>query len=267
MDQSIKNLNNRSLLARGRRRLLAKLRSLCLFGLELTEDTRVQRAWRKGWESNHYLRLLRWRDEGFSPKCIYDIGANSGQWCEMCHELFLPEQCYLFEPQLALRHEISKHKPKAGGEWKIFSIALADRDDTRTLYLAKNLAASSLLVPTEGLAANAGATSTVGRTEVKTIRLDNLVDEENLRAPNLVKIDVQGFEDRVLAGGTKTIAQAQRIVIEASIRQVYKDQVMLSQLLASLVKMGFELEDVSEAYREWPRGTLWQVDLWLTRRQ
>jgi FkbM family methyltransferase len=184
----------------------------------------------------------------------------------MCHELFLPEQCYLFEPQLALRDEISKHKPKAGGEWKIFSVALADRDDTRTLYLAKNLAASSLLAPTEGLAANAGVTSTVGRTEVKTIRLDNLVHEENLRAPNLVKIDVQGFED-LYWRGAKTIAASPEDLIEASIRQVYKDQVMLSQLLSSLVQMGFELEDVSEAYREWPRGTLWQVDLWLTRRQ
>jgi FkbM family methyltransferase len=185
----------------------------------------------------------------------------------MCQELFLPEQCYLFEPQVALRLEISKHKPKAGGEWKIFSIALADRDDTSTLYLAKNLAASSLLAPTEGLAANAGVTSTVGQTEVKTIRLDKLVEEGNLRPPNLLKIDVQGFEDRVLAGGAKTIAQAQRIVIEASLRQIYKGQVMLPQLLARLVQLGFELEDISEAYREWPMGTLWQVDLWLKRKQ
>jgi hypothetical protein len=123
MDPSIKSLNNRSLLVRGRRRLLAKLRSLCLLGLELTEDTRVLRAWRKGWESNHYLRLLRWRDEGFFPKCIYDIGANTGEWTEMCQELFAPEQCYLFEPQLALRPEISKHKAKTGGEWKIFDCA------------------------------------------------------------------------------------------------------------------------------------------------
>jgi len=185
----------------------------------------------------------------------------------MCHELFLPEQCYLFEPQLALRREISKHKPKAGGEWKIFSIALADKDDTSTLYLAKNRAASSLLAPTEGLAANAGVTSTVGQAEVKTIRLDKLVEEESLRPPDLVKIDVQGFEDRVLAGGAKTIAQDQRIVVEASIRQIYKNQVMLPELLARLVHLGFELEDVSEAYREWPKGTLWQVDLWLTRKQ
>ena len=184
----------------------------------------------------------------------------------MCQELFLPEQCYLFEPQLALRCEISKRKPKAGGEWKIFSIALADTDDTSTLYLAKNPAASSLLAPTEGLAANAGVTSTVGQTEVKTIRLDKLVQEGNLLPPNLIKIDVQGFEDRVLTGGAKTIAQAQKIVIEASIRQIYKDQVMLPQLLASLVQLGFELEDISEAYRAWPMGTLWQVDLWLTRK-
>ena len=141
-----------------------------------------------------------------------------------------------------------------------------DRDDTSTLYLTKNLAASSLLAPTEGLAANAGVTSTVGQTEVKTIRLDKLVEEENLRPPNLVKIDVQGFEDRVLAGGAETIAKAERMVIEASLRQIYKDQVMLPQLLARLVEMGFELEDVSEAYREWPMGTLWQVDLWLTRK-
>jgi hypothetical protein len=64
-----------------------------------------------------------------------------------------------------------------------------------------------------------------------------LLEEE----PNLlVKLDVQGLEDKVIAGGNTTISQAACVLTEVSFQVLYDGQPLFDDIHCSLQQMGFE---------------------------
>jgi Methyltransferase FkbM domain len=54
----------------------------------------------------------------------------------------------------------------------------------------------------------------------------------------LIKIDVQGFEDRVIAGGLKTIQMAKLLIVETSFESLYDDQPLFDTIYEMLKRMG-----------------------------
>lgn len=258
------DLNCRALPYRLLRRVRALLRR-SLVGGSLMDDPRVLRSWLAGWDSIHYLRLVRWRDEGYAPQVVYDIGAHVGLWTEMCQQLFAPRQCVLFEPQSHLHTAAMARRPNGPANWRILPYALGERQGSVDLYRTRNQAASSLLRPLETASANDLPTAADGTEPVRVMPLDNLVDQETLPLPDLVKIDVQGFEAQVLSGGQRTLRHAQRAIVEVSLHTLYQNQKLIGDVLPLLGKTGFVVDDITEAYGAWPDLRLWQVDLWLRR--
>ncbi len=244
----------------------ARLRRFCAAGVLFADDPRVLQAWWRGWDTAHYIQLRRWHDEGFQPRTIYDIGAHQGLWSEMCQTIYSPGRILLFEPQADVREKAMTRQPRQGGEWQMLPVALGDKQITQRLHVTRNAAASSLLAPVETEGSGMGALEAVAEKQVEVMPLDQLAEERGLAKPDLVKIDVQGFEGRVLAGGRNVLSQAERMVIEVSLHPLYAGQSLMPEVLQTLVSWGFELEDVHETFRQWP-GRLWQVDLWLRRKR
>jgi FkbM family methyltransferase len=207
--------------------------------------------------------LLHWRDEGFRPNAVYDIGAHAGDWTEMCQAIYQPKTCCLFEPQNEYLKQARKRQP-TDANWIFLPIALGEVEHEETIRLTKNRTASSLLPPLsiDWLQADMAE---IGQEQVRVLPLDDLVHREKLPSPDLVKIDVQGFEAKVIAGGTSTLSAAQRIVVETSLKQIYQDQPLLPEILFTLTQSGFRFTDISDACRSWPNDELWQVDLWFKR--
>ena len=270
------SLTERSLLERGNdlqardlgsrlsRFLRSRLRRCALAAMMFSDDPRILRAWRRGWDGAHYIQLKRWKDEGFQPAVIYDIGANEGFWSEMAQDIFTPKTCLLFEPQPEIYERAVNRAKRFGSTWQVMPVALGDRQETQVLHVTSNQAASSLLPPSRAESARIGEIRSVGEQKVEVLPLDQLVAARGLPAPDLVKIDVQGFEGRVLAGGAATLRRAQRMVIEVSLHALYDGQSLMPEVLQRVAAWGFELLDINETFRQWP-GRLWQVDLWLSR--
>src|SRR6185295_19740746 len=124
--QKANDLSCRSLACRLTRLIRAQARNLCGYGLLLSDEPRVVRAWARGWDAEHFIRLLRWRDSGFASKVVYDIGAHDGRWSEMCQFLLRPERCYLFEPQTTYQEMAQARQPREGAIWKFIPVALGD---------------------------------------------------------------------------------------------------------------------------------------------
>jgi FkbM family methyltransferase len=59
------------------------------------------------------------------------------------------------------------------------------------------------------------------RTSLEVRRLSDVVRELNLRHPLLLKLDVQGFEEKVIAGGEDVVARTKIIIIEVSFQPLY----------------------------------------------
>lgn len=257
------DLANRSLTNRLVRFLRAHAFHFCAKASALAQEPRLLEAWRHGWDNDHYQRLLHWRDEGFRPSVVYDIGAHAGCWAEMCQGIYQPMTCCLFEPQNEYLNQARKRQPP-GANWTFLPIALGEMEYEETIHLTKNRTASSLLPPLQNGWLQTETTET-GQEHVRVLPLDELVHREKLPLPDLVKIDVQGFEEKVIAGGTSTLGGAQRIVVEASLNPIYRGQPLLPDVLFTVIQCGFRLTDWSDACRSWPNDELWQVDLWFKR--
>lgn len=257
------DLENRQWPFRLTRFLRGRLRGFCGKLILLAEDPRALQIWGKGWDPDHYVRLRRWHDKGFRPQVVFDIGAHVGGWSEMCHSIFAPPQMVLFEPQPDLASQARTRRPSAAA-WKVLEVALGSQTESKPLYVTQNAAASSMLAPIDGPVPKEWGTGAVGQKTVMVEPLDHLAAREKLALPDLVKIDVQGYEGQVLTGGEKVLSQAQRLVIEVSLRPLYDGQALLPDVLRTVSAWGFELEDMHETCREWA-GPLWQVDLWLKR--
>ena len=242
------------------------VRKLCLAGGLLADEPTVVRAWQKGWDASHYVRLLRWREAGFNPEVVYDIGAYDGDWAEMCCDVFAPKEVVLFEPQTQLHDRIRVRQARIpGAQWRIFPFALGDGDSTELMRVTRDVAAASLLEPLHSAAAAESVIGLVGTVEVPVRSLDGVVANEEVAAADLIKIDVQGLEDRVLDGGRTAVSQAEKLLIEVSLREIYSGQALLFDVLQRVAGWGFVVEDITETFRRWPSGELWQVDLWLGR--
>jgi hypothetical protein len=70
-------------------------------------------------------------------------------------------------------------------------------------------------------------------------RLDALAPALALSPPLLIKIDVQGYEDRVLRGGEETVKRAQVLIVETSFQRLYEEQALFEDVFRLLSGWGF----------------------------
>ena len=71
-----------------------------------------------------------------------------------------------------------------------------------------------------------------------------------VRAPILLKLDVQGYEREVLRGGSATLAAAEVVAMELSMQRLNEGAPLAHEMVAFLAERGFQLFDVTGFWRE-----------------
>ena len=123
----------------------------------------------------------------------------------------------------------------------VFPFALADADGTARFHVSNNLQSSSLL-PLKAHREVFPYVETVRQIEVPVRSLDSVIDEYGLEQPDLLYVDVQGAEYRVLAGLSEDRRARTRVIYtEASTIEMYEGAKLLSDLEVLLAPQGFEL--------------------------
>jgi len=172
---------------------------------------------------------------------VVDIGAYKGTYTDDILSCFPESQVYCFEPISHLSDALEL-KYKKNKKIKVFNVALGDENKKIDLCVNEYLPATSILKPTEN---NTKAFPFID-TKTKNIkidqkRLDDLASEYMLMKPDLVKIDVQGYEKMVFQGGMKYLTQSEVIVTEVSFENVYENGVLVDELSHLLVQMNYSL--------------------------
>ena len=127
-------------------------------------------------------------------KIFLDIGAQVG-YLSLVASKFVGEsgKVYAFEPYIenfnALKQNISQNRI-----FNIFPLNIALSEESGAVFL-------ELKADTTRTAITNGVTG----LKINSNTLDNLIAEENLPAPDFVKIDVEGAEMKVLSGMLQTI--------------------------------------------------------------
>jgi len=85
------------------------------------------------------------------------------------------------------------------------------------------------------------STSEQATLSVAMRSLDAVVDSlrDPLEPEMLIKMDVQGYEDRVIRGGAQTFRGARACILEVSLDDLYENQATFKDLVVSLSDFGY----------------------------
>ena len=103
-------------------------------------------------------------------------------------------------------------------------------------------------------------TTNVIEETIQVKRLDDVADQLNIIGPLIVKIDVQGFEDRVIRGGELTLQKAHAIIVELSSYSLYEGQPSFADVHIQLDRLGFVFRGTVDQMLSPKDGRILQFD-------
>src|SRR5207245_5000762 len=83
------------------------------------------------------------------------------------------------------------------------------------------------------------AAKPVAEASVQVRRLDDVCRDLTLEPEVLVKLDVQGYEDRVIAGAPELLPRVKVVITETSFEPLYVGQPLFDELYKRITALGF----------------------------
>lgn len=203
--------------------------------------------------STRRKRVLR----DMAVKTVLDVGANTGQYAAALRASGYDGPILSFEPLAGAFAELEA-RARSDNDWDAYRVALGDNDGEAVLNVASNLASSSLLPMRPEHQAGAPDVITTGTETTWVARLDAL--DLPIKPPAMLKIDVQGYENRVLAGAEKTLRHVAVIECELSLDELYEGQPTFRQMIDLLGDRGFKIIDLDPFFYDKTDGRVLSID-------
>ena len=203
------------------------------------------------------VALARLQRNGFTPELIFDVGAFHGDFAVSALAVWPSARVACFEP---LRHgrarieEVRRQFPRIDLHATLVGATEEAGVDMHVANTSSSLRkdAHNADFPVE----------TFPQTTVDaTIR-----NSYGGRAPDLLKLDVQGFEMQVLKGSTESIDRIRVVLTELSLLDLHENVPLLHEMIAWLAACGFVAYDICGLTRRPLDGALWQTDMIFVRK-
>lgn len=182
-------------------------------------------------------RDLRWLQK-LGINTVLDVGANTGQFAMFIRSQLPRAHIYSFEPLSSCYDQLKREMSK-DSNFHAINIALGDRTEKSPIFRHRFTPTSSFLEATDLLRADWPAATTESVEFVSVRRLDDVVPELEIAENVLLKLDVQGYERKVLDGATETLRRCEAIITEVSFEERYRGQPLFGDISEILVQAGF----------------------------
>lgn len=190
---------------------------------------------------------------GYQPKHIVDIGANHGNWTRLALQYFPDASYTLIEPQYWLKSHFQdiinddkiKYFPVGVGKKRgNFNFTIEEHDDSSTFRISKEEAEK------RGL-----------RQEVlPVVTLDNLITENLLSIPDIVKIDAEGLDLEVMEGSIELFGKTEIFILEVAINNKFFTNT-IDKTIRFMEKNGYRLFDITDLNKPFPLKFLWLAEV------
>ena len=200
---------------------------------------------------NPFFALLK--KLGFAPKHILDVGANRGLWTREAIKYFPDARYTLIEPQDHLKSYI-QDLLDCGYKIQWINAGAGDQSGSLPFTVAAHDHSSTFAL-TEAEARQAGFPQTT--VQIKT--LNEIAAAGGAPLPDLVKIDAEGFDLRVLAGASELLGKTDIFLVEASVWGPYENSV--AEVVKFMAAAGYRLIDVTDLNRSPRHGVLCLTEL------
>lgn len=171
-------------------------------------------------------------------KTVIDIGANTGVFAQEMRKRFPEAQLYMFEPLSDCFAQITNVFAQ-DSHAKAFPIALGDTKGSTVIERSSFHPSSSLRhmsdLHKELYPKSKGST----QETIQIDTLDNVLGKTELNDRVLVKIDVQGYEDKVLMGGKEVLKRVSVAILETSYLPLYEGQPLFNDICRLMDELGF----------------------------
>ena len=167
---------------------------------------------------------------------IYDIGANVGTWSLLAKALVPDARIEAFEPLPKHQAEFLRNFT-GSADVTLHSIALGSNNATETFHVTDFSDASSFLQPNE-TSWSQFRVRQVQQFPLSVVRLDDYRRDRQLPRPDLIKLDIQGFELEALRGAPECLTSAKAVITEVSFVEYYEGQCIFHDLITHLARFG-----------------------------
>jgi FkbM family methyltransferase len=200
-----------------------------------------------------FFSLLK--ERGFAPKHIMDIGANHGNWTRAALKYFPDAYYTLVEPQDHLRTHL---QDLLGRDGKIRWIGAGAGDKPGTLPFVisyRDDSSSFVWYKAAGMR----------QIEVPVTTLNEIVRTSDAPFPDMVKIDAEGFDLRVLAGASELLGKTDIFLLEATICAGQDFENTLANVIQTMGHVGYRILDVTDLNRSPKYRVLWLCEVAFVR--
>jgi FkbM family methyltransferase len=199
-----------------------------------------------------FLLLKRF---GFAPKHILDIGANHGLWTREAIRFFPDARYTLVEPQDHLKTHI-QDLLTCGCKIQWINAGASDRSGALPFTITKRDDSCSFAYTAEQARAAGFQQTTV---PVKTA--NEIVASVGGDLPDMVKIDAEGLDLKVLAGASDLLGRVDIFLVEAILRGGGGYENSFPEVVAFMVNAGYRLVEITDLNRSPKHGVLWLCEL------
>ena len=180
-------------------------------------------------------------------RVVVDVGANVGDWsCALLNSTTL-DTLIAIEPNPAVVDVLHARLAWAR-QARVVNVAVGAENGTLPFHATVGTVCGSLLVPRKEMEGLYGDTMRVQNVvQVPVQRLDDVLAD--VAEVSLLKIDVQGSEQAVLAGASATLRRTQMLLIEVNFVSHYEGDILFPELHSLLERHGFALANLSPPFR------------------
>jgi FkbM family methyltransferase len=196
-------------------------------------------------------------DLDLSNGLVIDIGANEGDFSAAVLSVAPDARVIAAEPNPEPRERLRR---RLGDRVSVVPKAIGREPGTAVFNITAEDHNSSLREPRTaqmaGLLDDPGWRVTK-RLEVEVTTLDEVAGSDDVA---VVKIDVQGAEMDVLAGGRATLRRARAVLLEVTFISHYEADATFGPLHEEMTRQGFKLVSASDPARTVPEGVCTWTD-------
>jgi len=172
---------------------------------------------------------------------LLDVGANTGQYAMSMFKLGYKGKIISFEP-LNDAYNILKNNQSKYGNWQVYErAAIGDYCGKTLINISANSHSSSILPISDAHTKAAPSAKYIGQLETPIYTLDSVFSNiANTADKVCLKIDTQGFEDKVLAGAAESLKKITLLQLELSLIPLYEGGKTIEWMMPYLKNLGFE---------------------------
>lgn len=185
-------------------------------------------------DSLEFLEFIKLR---FTPSVIYDIGANIGTWALLAKSIFAESRIECFEPLETHFDEFNKNT-KAISNINLNRVALGSQNSKMEINITSFTDASSLLEVSNNTEVLYNIFKS-GSAEVDVVKLDDYIEANSIPYPDMMKLDIQGYELEALKGASKCLDSAKYVVLEVCFEELYIGQPLFEEVVNYMSSNGY----------------------------